>query len=892
MRGGAAALLFGIVFISAGNAGAARGQVDQVVVVFKTHFDIGYTDLATNIVGKYRTTMMDQALKVVDQNRNLPPEEQFVWTIPGWPMRKILEDWPGQTAQRRAEVREAFRQGRFVVHALPFTTHTELLEPEDLVRGMRFSSEVCRDNGKPLPRDAKMTDVPSHSWVLPTLLTHAGVEFLHLGCNAASSSPQVPRLFWWEGPDGSRLLTMYTAEGYGTGVAPPADWPYRTWLALIHTGDNHGPPTPAEVKQALDEAKQRLPGVKVRIGRLSDFADAILAEKAEIPVVRGDMTDTWIYGPMANPEGAALARNLRPAIATTELLGTELRGWGVPLMDQAPILASAYENSLLYGEHTWGGSIPWIYGRYLLRFGREWEQDRASGKFERIESSWAEHTAYIEKVRDLIVPTMNSDLKALAQAVNFPGPRVVVFNPLPWKRTGLVDVYLPAPEAAAFQSLDAKEVSPATREGDRVSFLARDIPPLGYRAYAIAPPSPTPARKGVAAGAEALESPFFKVLLDSARGTVRSLVDKRTGREWVDTAAPQAFGQYLYERFDQDQVKAFVKAYVKIDAEWGTNELGKPSLPPAAQAPYRAASPENFVARYEQTAHSVRVEMRAPAGAGVPHGVTTRLTLSLDQPWVELAVTLTEKPFDAWPEAGWICLPFKMEEPQFCLERLGSLVDPSKDIVAGCNFHQFALSGGMTITENGRGVGLCALDSPLVSLGEPGCWKYSKTFAPRKARVFINLFNNQWSTNFRLWNAGTWTSRARLWSVAGADAEKNLTTLAEEARVPLVAAVAEGPAGELPVTQTGLSLSRRGVRVTAFGPNPDGAGIVLRLWEEAGQSGRCQVRLPAGLQVSQAQPADLRGRPVGAPLVAKDGQFTVDVRAFAPASFLIYPAKP
>ena len=82
---------------------------------------------------------------------------------------------------------------------------------------------------------------------------------------------------------------MYTAESYGTGLVPPKDWPYRTWLALIHTGDNHGPPTPEETSKIREDARQLLPGVQVRIGRLSDFADAIFAEKADIPVVRGDM---------------------------------------------------------------------------------------------------------------------------------------------------------------------------------------------------------------------------------------------------------------------------------------------------------------------------------------------------------------------------------------------------------------------------------------------------------------------------------------------------------------------------------------------------------------------------------------------------------------------------
>jgi hypothetical protein len=45
----------------------------------------------------------------------------------------------------------------------------------------------------------------------------------------------------------------------------------------------------------------------------------------------------------------------------------------------------------------------------------------------------------------------------------------------------------------------------------------------------------------------------------------------------------------------------------------------------------------------------------------------------------------------------------------------------------------------------------------------------------RRNPVYINLFN-QWSTNFRLWNSGTWSSRVRLWSVDGGDVEKNLVT--------------------------------------------------------------------------------------------------------------------
>ena len=117
---------------------AKPAGVDQVIVVFKTHFDIGYTQLAREVVERYRTSMIDKALDVCDHTAKLPPENRFVWTLSGWPMTQIL--WPGQTPERRKRIEKAIREGRLVWHALGGTTHTESLGLEDLVRSLEFSS--------------------------------------------------------------------------------------------------------------------------------------------------------------------------------------------------------------------------------------------------------------------------------------------------------------------------------------------------------------------------------------------------------------------------------------------------------------------------------------------------------------------------------------------------------------------------------------------------------------------------------------------------------------------------------------------------------------------------------------------------------------------------------
>jgi alpha-mannosidase len=280
--------------------------------------------------------------------------------------------------------------------------------------------------------------------------------------------------------------------------------------------------------------------------------------------------------------------------------------------------------------------------------------------------------------------------------------------------------------------------------------------------------------------------------------------------------------------------------------------------------------------------------MRAPAGSGVPHAVSTKVVLYADQPYVDLEITVHDKPADPWPEAGWICLPFQIDTPQFHLGRLASIIDPVRDIVPGANRHLLGLNTGLTITDrHGSGVGLCAMDHPLVSLDAPGCWKYSLDFVPRKSSVYVNLFNNQWTTNFRLWNQGTWTSRVRLWAFDHYQSSATLVMPSYEARLPLLAAAAQGSAGTLTLSRTGLELSRRGVVVTAFGPNPDGSGTVLRLWELSGQSGECQVRLPAGMAAYQAQPVDLRGRPRAKPIRIQKGSFMAPMSAFAPTSYVL-----
>ncbi|MBT7463437.1 MAG: hypothetical protein HN686_05610 [Bacteroidetes bacterium] len=850
-----------------------KSNVEEIILVYKSHFDIGYTHLARETIHNYRTSTIEGALDVVDKNKNLPLEQQFVWTIPGWPMKKILEDWEGQSPQRRQRVKEAFRDGRFAVHALAFTMQIGLMEPEGMVRSLVYTSELAREAGKPLPTGAKMTDVPSYTKFTPTLLKNAGINFLHLGCNPGSTPPDVPFLFLWEGPDGSRLLTMYSAS-YGNSLFPPDDWKYKTWIAMMMRSDNKPPPSPEEVREHINTIKEKLPGVKVRIGTIGDFGDRMAGEDmSDMPVISEDMPDSWIHGPMSNPDGIILARKAVPDLFASEELHTLLGGWGVESGDAAGSIADGYENGILFYEHTWGGAQWWVTKFGPARnnigqvsnwfYGDKWKADLKTNKYDRLLDSWEEHSDYARNVSEIASTSLQEGMEALAISVNIEGHSMVAFNPLPWNRDAIID-----------------------------GSLVKDIPAGGYKAFLPEPVSSTGALKT----GNTFENDHFRIVFDPTQSAIASLIDKHSGRELVDSEGKHGFGQYLHEKFSADEVAGYCDSYIRGEKNekgweefyWAYAVIGKPNMPPASEVPYRAMTAGNSTLSKSRCGNTTTFVMSATQGeTGIDYPVTTRVYLYDDAAYIDLELTI-DKPADIWPEAGWICLPFKVDAPQFRVGRHGFIMDPSKDIIAGANRYIYALGTGVAMFDkHGRGVGICAPETPLLSLGVTGIWKFDQTYVPEKPTAYFNLFNNQWTTNYRFWNEGKWTYRFRIWSFDKYDAATTLITPSLEMRYPVHTSSVNTPKGKLPVQQKGLSVSRSGVLVTAFGANPDGEGTLIRVWEQAGVSGKLTVELPKGSEAKMATPVNLRGETIGNTINIRNDKLTFELGAFAPVSFVL-----
>ncbi|MFA6244874.1 MAG: hypothetical protein WC655_28275, partial [Candidatus Hydrogenedentales bacterium] len=872
------------------------GAPETVIIVYKTHFDIGYTAMARDVVHEYRTEMADRVLDAIEQNARQPRDQRFVWTLSGWPIKQILGE--GQSPERRQKIEKALRDGSLAVHAYPFTTHTETAELEDLVRGLGVSSALDREFGLPLSTAAKMSDVPGQSWVIPTLFTHAGIRFYHMGGPLVNMTFNLPPMFWWEGPDGSRLLTLYN-NGYGSEPLPPENWPYKTWVYISMTGDNQGPPAPDTVKKDIEFYRSK--GIEAKVGKLDDFAAAILKEDLSgLPVVRSDIPDPWIHGVMSMPAACKLAHNARPEIGALDQLTALEQCWGVFRPRVSDAVAEAYVQSMRFSEHTFGLANQ----HYIaMPFGEAWDTLWKRGlppNFEVMEESWREKAGSVVEASRLVDGPYKDAMLTLADSVNVREPRIVVYNPLAWARDGEVTLNVfHLPEGNSLKAVDGGPLIPIAKEGPGletpyrvIRFVAKDVPPMGYRTYLVSEEQSEPLALAADAQSGVIESPYFKATLEPKTGRIASLIDKRTGRELVDAAAPQGFGQYLYERFGYQQLadwtaKSLYPQYEMHKLMFSAFDMPKDSV-------YCNARPENMAIAVNVSSIDVSATMTGTVpGPGQPQQVYIRLTLSGEMPVADIEVTWQKQP-DGWPEAGWMCLPFQCENPTFRLGRLGADLDPVKDMtVENANYHFSWVNTGVAVYDGktGAGVAVCPRDSPLVSLGEPGEYKFDARYAPDKPYVYVNLYNNHWRTNFAAWigDGSRMTSRVRIWAFDKFAPESALYSPSMETRVPLAAARSTARPGALPSTQAGITLSRKGVAVTAFGPNPDGDGTVLRVWEQGGQSGEVTVTLPDGLRATHARRVNLRGETLAGerrlPMV--NGAMTFELDAYAPASFVL-----
>jgi len=389
--------------------------VKRVYVVFKTHLDVGYTDLVPDVLGRYFSHFIPGAIALANRMREEAPESGMVWTTGAWLIYEYLEQ--AAPDERRAMAR-AIAAGDVAWHALPMTLHSELADADHFRYGLTLARQLDERFGRTTIA-AKMTDVPGHTRAIVPLLHEAGIQFLHIGVNPASSAPEVPNLFRWrDQATDSEIVVAYTKGGYGNIVRQERG---DAALFIAMTNDNHGPQTVGAVKALYAELRRSYPDANVRAGRMDDYARDLLPRRQSLPLVTQELGDTWIHGVGCDPHTTVPYRQLsRMRKAWVE------RG----LHEQYPEAFGRFSRRLLHvPEHTWGLSEMASLSDYEHYRKEAFASRRHQDNYQRIERAWADKRAHNEEAIDLLDGTpMAAEARAAIEALAARRPDVARYE--------------------------------------------------------------------------------------------------------------------------------------------------------------------------------------------------------------------------------------------------------------------------------------------------------------------------------------------------------------------------------------------------------------------------------------------------------------------------------
>jgi alpha-mannosidase len=398
-----------------------------------------------------------------------------------------------------------------------------------------------------------------YNWQLPQIYKRSGIDYFVTQKMMWNDTNQLPfKLFWWESPDGSKVLTYFPHDYANDNLNPvrlSGDLAMAQKLApgmmemmdLYGIGDHGGGPTRAILDEGVHWMQAGKVVPKMQFGTAQSYFTGIESRlAADSPVWDYASIAKGYQPPPVPPEGQV-------AIPTwkSEMYFEYHRGVMTTQANHKRNMRESEERALNAEKYA---SLEWLEGKQYPadELTEVWKKitfndfhDLAAGSG--IGTIYKEAQHDFDQVRMATNEISQEALKTLAAEVNTQvasGVPVLVFNPLAWERAGIVtvDVQMPSPVAGGVTVLDAaNRVAPSkVLESDaktnsyRLLVAVKDVPSLGYKLLHIVPGT-KPLASNLHAEGLTLENSALKVTVDRQTGCITSLYDTAAKFETLAT---------------------------------------------------------------------------------------------------------------------------------------------------------------------------------------------------------------------------------------------------------------------------------------------------------------------------------------------------------------------
>lgn len=700
-----------------------------------------------------------------------------------------------------AQIRERVREGRWeIVGGWWIQPDCNIPCGESFVRQALYGQRYFQKTFGVTATVGYNPDSFGHAGTLPQILRGAGLTryiFMRPGPHEKTLPANV---FWWQSPDGARVLAARITRSYCTwhdelaehvqACAAGAPDFLQDYIVFYGVGNHGGGPTVQNIRSLLG-----IPSV--RLSTLGAFFEAVEAQAeggAPIPTVAEELQHHARGCYTAHSEVKRQNRRTEHLLMTAERVAS--MAWallGREYPQQA--LTEAWQGVLFNQFHDIlaGTSLPEAYEDARDLYGH-------AGTL----GGYALHT----------------NLQALTGRIDTRGEGypLVVFNPLPWAVTAPVEVERgPARlQDERGNPVPLQEVPSSTVTGQRRSLFVVDLPPMGYRVLRVAGEAPPSSASGalhaeVNPEGAVLENEFWRLEVNRA-GHLSRLYDKRHRVEVL--GAPGNIGVVIDDpsdtwshdvaafrheigRFDGAQLAVEelgeVRACVRVETRWGNSQMTQRLYLYRKLDLIECRLTVNWQEQQKMLKVAFPLRLQEPrVTAEAPYGFTSREPNGEEEPcqqWVDLS--------------GWTT------------NDLGERIPYGFALLNDSKYGYDAL---------GAELRLSILRSPAYAHHDPSCLE------PDRRYQFIDQ--------------GIQTVTYRLLPHAGKWQEAHLARRAWELNVPPITVNEYVHGGDLPPVASLLQVEPENVLVTVCKKAEDADALVVRAYESAGMACTARLEMP------------------------------------------------
>ncbi|WP_260737476.1 alpha-mannosidase [Tunturiibacter lichenicola] len=466
------------------------------------------------------------------------------------------------------QIKQRVKEGRWeIVGGMWVEPDLNLPDGESQVRQLLIGQRVFHDQYGVVARIGWNPDSFGYNWQTPQIYKRSGLDYFVTQKMHWNDTNQLPfRLFWWESPDGSKVLTYFPTDYVHDNVLPSrisADFaesadrnPGTTeMLDLYGIGDHGGGPTRAMLDQAdhwIAAGKQdAVPTMRYHTAQ--NYFTSV--EKNLNPT-----SPTWDYDSIAKGYTAPPSANGALGIPTwkDELYFEYHRGVYTTQAAHKRNMRTS-EVATLDAEKL--ASLAWLDGQPYpnAELTDNWKKITFNG-FHDLAAGSGIAIIYKDAQREY-TEVFNSDAlitnaarETLANQIDTakqPGVPLLVTNTLAWPRKETIQINLQTPEAGeltladdAGNKLPYEDLNEGTNIREHTVLATVDVPALGFTVlHATASSSPQQARGYENAPADlTLANDKLKVTIDPKTGCITQISDPAMAHKYL---APNSCGNQL-----------------------------------------------------------------------------------------------------------------------------------------------------------------------------------------------------------------------------------------------------------------------------------------------------------------------------------------------------------